>query len=72
MTERLLFEMGECEAESRPEAGTATNLAVGTPRLRVACRDQVVMRMLALDQMLPAADVGAMSGRGSSAGRGVA
>lgn len=50
MTERRLFEM----AESRQEPKPAT--VAGTPRLRVACRDQVVMRMLALDQMLPAED----------------
>lgn len=56
MTERRLFELGEFEAESRPEAVAGTASPAGTPRLRVACRDQVVMRILALDQMLPADD----------------
>lgn len=54
MTERRLFERAEYESESGPESERASKS--GTPRLRVACRDQVVMRMLALDQMLPADD----------------
>lgn len=54
MTERRLFEMAEDEAEIPSESEPAT--VAGTPRLRVACRDQVVMRMLALDQMLPPDD----------------
>lgn len=55
MTERRLFEETELAAISE----TAESLAPsggGLPRLRVACRDQVVMRLLALDQMLPADD----------------
>ena len=56
MTQRRLFEVVECEAEARPESAMASTLVVGTPRLRVACRDQVVLRMLALDQMLPLED----------------
>lgn len=56
MTERRLFEVAEYETEFGPESENASKLVTGTPRLRVACRDQVVMRMLALDQMLPADD----------------
>jgi transposase len=56
MTERRLFEVAEYELESRPESEMASKSVTVTPRLRVACRDQVVMRMLALDQMLPADD----------------
>lgn len=56
MTERRLFDMAECGAEARPESEAALKSGAGTPRLRVACRDQVVLRMLALDQMLPADD----------------
>ena len=54
MTERRLFERAEYESESGPESERASKSM--TPRLRVACRDQVVMRMLALDPMLPAGD----------------
>ncbi len=55
MTERRLFEWSECLVESGSEPAPVASSA-GIPRLRVACRDQVVMRMLALDQMLPAED----------------
>ena len=55
MTARRLFEWSECLAEPGQEAVAVTPVA-GIPRLRVACRDQVVMRMLALDQMLPPED----------------
>ena len=53
MMERRLFE--EVEG-SEPTSGEPSEPLRGTPRLRVACRDQIVMRMLALDQMLPADD----------------
>lgn len=56
MMERRLFEVAEDESEFRPESERGSKWVSGTPRLRVACRDQVVMRMLALDQMLPADD----------------
>lgn len=56
MTERRLFEVAEYELEFAPESAMASKSGAGTPRLRVACRDQVVMRMLALDQMLPMDD----------------
>lgn len=59
MSERRLFEVGELGAESRPEEAepvSSGNLAAGVPRVRGACRDQVVMRMLALEQLLPADD----------------
>src|SRR5690242_565383 len=47
MDQGQLFELPERElAEAGP----------GRPRLRMAERDQVVMRMLALDQMLPFGD----------------
>jgi transposase len=50
MDEATLFELpDERPAATEPPAG-------GRPRLRVVQRDQVVMRMLALDQMLPADD----------------
>ena len=49
MDEATLFELPD-ERPAAPEP------AGGRPRLRVAQRDQVVMRMLALDQMLPADD----------------
>ena len=54
MTERRLFEMAEEEAEVRSSSEPATG--AGMSRWRVACRDQLVMRMLALDPMLPAGD----------------
>lgn len=41
--------------EPGQETAAVTPVA-GIPRLRVACRDQVVMRMLSLDQMLPPDD----------------
>ena len=50
MTERRLFDDAEISDATNGEP------LRGTPRLRVACRDQIVMRMLALDQMLPADD----------------
>lgn len=56
MTERRLFEWSESLAEPESESSQKTAPVVGVPRLRVACRDQVVMRMLALDQMLPPDD----------------
>ena len=47
MDEPTFFELPErLPAEASSQAG-------GQPRLRVAVRDQVVVRMLALDQMLP-------------------
>ena len=55
MTERRLFELSECFVELGQETAAVTPVA-GIPRRRVACRDQVVMRMLALDQMLPPDD----------------
>ena len=55
MTERRLFELSECLVEPGQETAAVTPVA-GIPRLRVACRDQVVMRMLSLDQMLPPDD----------------
>lgn len=56
MTGRRLFEWPESLVESESESSPKTALVAGVPRLRVACRDQVVMRMLALDQMLPPED----------------
>src|SRR5215469_1201792 len=50
MDQTKLFELREDEHEA-PRVQPA-----GRPRLRVAERDQVVMRMLSLDQMLPADD----------------
>ena len=55
MTERRLFELPECLAEPGQEPAPVTPVA-GIPRRRVACRDQAVMRMLSLDQMLPSDD----------------
>ena len=55
MTERRLFELSECFVEPGQETAAVTPVA-GIPRLRVACRDQVVRRMLSLDQMLPPDD----------------
>lgn len=52
MRERRLFDFPEMTDELVPLAEPLS----GRPRLRVAQRDQVVMRMLALDQMLPAED----------------
>ena len=52
MTERWLFELPECLVEPGQEPAPVTPVA-GIPRRRVACRDQVVMRMRSLDQMLP-------------------
>jgi transposase len=50
MEEATLFEMPERNPEEpEPQSG-------GRPRLRTAVRDQVVMRMLSLDQMLPPDD----------------
>ncbi len=51
MTERRLFELAEPGQQPAP-----VTLVAGIPRRRVACRDQVVMRMLSLDQMLPPDD----------------
>src|SRR5262245_60236118 len=42
--------------ESPPAEKIQADLQTGIPRLRTAQRDQVVIRMLALDQMLPADD----------------
>lgn len=50
MDQAKLFELPEGDREAQPAR------AAGRPRLRVAERDQVVMRMLSLDQMLPADD----------------
>ena len=50
MTERRLFDDAEISDATNGEP------LRGTPRLRVACHDQIVMRMLAIDQMLPADD----------------
>jgi transposase len=52
MQQNRLFELGEGRRlpDAAPERGS------GVPRLRVAVRDQVVMRTLALDQMLPEDD----------------
>lgn len=50
MDQAKLFELPETEREAQPRQ------TAGRPRLRVAERDQVVMRMLSLDQMLPADD----------------
>ena len=55
MTERRLFDDAAGADPTNDEPGTG-ELGRGTPRLRVACRDQIVMRMLALDQILPADD----------------
>ena len=55
MTERRLLEDAEISDATVGELGASEPLR-GTPRLRVACRDQVLMRMLSLDQMLPADD----------------
>jgi transposase len=44
------------EVPKRPESTEGEETPKGTPRLRVAVRDQIVMRMLSLDQMLPADD----------------
>ena len=52
MTERRVVEWSECLSESCQEA-VAVTPAAGVPQLRVACRDQAVTRILALDQMLP-------------------
>ena len=52
MIERRLFDFPEMTDETAP----AVEPVSGRPRLRVAQRDQIVMRMLALDQMLPAED----------------
>ena len=52
MRERRLFDFPEMTDETAPAAEPLS----GRPRLRVAQRDQIVMRMLALDQMLPAED----------------
>ena len=52
MTERRLFDDAEISDATSGEPGIGEPLR-GTPRLRVACRDQIVMGMLALDQMLP-------------------
>ena len=51
MAERTLFEL----PEERPAAAASAE-GTGRPRLRLAERQQVVMRMLSLDQMLPADD----------------
>src|SRR5581483_712060 len=50
MDERTLFEL--------PERGPAETVSIsgGRPRLRTAQRDQVIMRMLSVDQMLPCDD----------------
>lgn len=50
MDQVKLFELPEAEREVQPPE------TAGRPRLRVAEREQVVMRMLSLDQMLPADD----------------
>ncbi len=50
MAERRLFDDGEL-ADSVGLVPPAAEEGRGTPRLRVACRDQVVMRMLSLDQV---------------------
>jgi len=50
MDQTKLFELGETDRGAPPLQGA------GRPRLRVAERDQVVMRILSLDQMLPADD----------------
>lgn len=52
MRERRLFDFPEMTDEPVPAAEPMS----GKLRLRVAQRDQIVMRMLALDQMLPAED----------------
>lgn len=52
MRERRLFDFPETTDEPVPVAEPMS----GRPRLRVAQRDQIVMRMLALDQMLPVED----------------
>ena len=52
MTERRLFDDAEISDATNGEPGIGEPLQ-GTPRLRVACRHQMVMRILALDQMLP-------------------
>ena len=50
MDQSLLFDLPECPPTE------PTPVAPGKPRLRVAEREQVVVRMLSLEQMLPAAD----------------
>ena len=52
MIQNKLFELGE----GRRPPKAAAERGSGTPRLRVAVRDQVVVRTLALDQMLPEDD----------------
>ena len=56
MTERRLFDDGEVADSVSGEPPQSADVGRGTPRLRVACRDQVVMRLLSLDQMLPVDD----------------